>query len=320
MPIFDTPRLSKSKKGFAVEATLIGALLFLVLAASFLPNIGDAIKGLTELPTVGSGTPFPSISIPSELLTSIPLITINPTTLPTIIANLTLPPLPTDLTPQPIDVMLVMDVSGSMKERWVQDDQGRTKMEVAKAVMTGFADGMTAINASFAQIGLVTFSSTAKLDQPLSTNASQISQSVQGLTTGNFTSIGSGLDLAQKTLTQSSRSGAKRIIVLATDGEQNTDPSIFDNTILADTKAANIIVLTVGITDASKAFTKKKWTCPTSKTQVTNGADYLQCLADETGGYFLFAPTPKELEQIYQQIIPNLLLNPQVTPPVVPTP
>ncbi len=143
-----------------------------------------------------------------------------------IIAGLGTPPAP----PNPLDVMLVFDRSGSMAD--AAPPAGRTKLREAQDAASLFVQLVR--EGAGDRLGLVSFSSTASLDYAphdvatakpaLVGPAPFTSGKVGAITSGGNTSIGGGLGIAL--LGYGSGSGNDRAMLLLTDGLQNTPPMI----------------------------------------------------------------------------------------------
>ncbi|HLC50800.1 MAG TPA: vWA domain-containing protein [archaeon] len=114
-----------------------------------------------------------------------------------------------------LDIMLVMDRSGSMN-----DDN---KMDDAKTAANSFV-GST--NAAYDQAGLVSFSTTASLDQTLlnmtASNKTALKSVIGNLTANGWTDIGDGIGNAtMEFLSNRSRGDSTKVQVLLSDGNPN---------------------------------------------------------------------------------------------------
>ncbi|HWH08569.1 MAG TPA: VWA domain-containing protein [Candidatus Thermoplasmatota archaeon] len=124
----------------------------------------------------------------------------------------------------PADVVVVLDRSGSMG----QTTAGGTKWDEAEGAAGLFAD-LLKENAGH-KLGLVTFSSSATRDYPL-TNVvpgtdNAFNAQVQATSVYGATSIGDGLQKAMDELNQNGDPNNRDVIILMTDGKQNTAPMI----------------------------------------------------------------------------------------------
>lgn len=171
------------------------------------------------------------------------------------------------------DVMLIIDRSGSMEGQPLADAKTAAKL---------FLDRM---DLSQDQAGLVSFSDTGILDQPLTSSAGAVRVAIDALAAGGNTNIADAISKAQTELAGPRRkAGNAPVIILLSDGVPNVgaDPSGEARAAAAAAKGADTRVFTVGLGD-----------------QIDSAL--LRDLASSTSDYF-FAPTSADLESIYQQI------------------
>ncbi|MGB0383473.1 MAG: VWA domain-containing protein [Ardenticatenaceae bacterium] len=113
----------------------------------------------------------------------------------------------------PVDVMLVIDRSGSMRGASLAD---------AKAATTEFVNLMSL---SRDQVGVVSFATdqSGALDSQLTQNATAANTAINGLTADGFTDIEEGLMLAADEILSSGRHISENapVIILVTDGRHN---------------------------------------------------------------------------------------------------
>ncbi|NEW52760.1 VWA domain-containing protein [Nocardia cyriacigeorgica] len=142
-----------------------------------------------------------------------------------VIAGLSTPPPP----PAPMDVMVVLDRSGSMSSS--APPVGRSKLDEAKDAAALFVQLVRENGGD--RLGLATYSSTSSIDtQPAATATAKpalvgpppfTTGTIGAITANGATSIGAGLGSAQLALTGGPADNA---ILLLTDGLQNTAPTI----------------------------------------------------------------------------------------------
>ncbi len=111
--------------------------------------------------------------------------------------------------PVPIDVMLVIDRSGSMKGQRLADAKSAAKTFVGK------------MDSSRDMIGLVSYSTDASPNQPLTDSYSTVNNSIDSLNANGWTATRKALYVAIKEVITNSRSDAIPAVILMTDGEYN---------------------------------------------------------------------------------------------------
>ncbi|MFW6109874.1 MAG: VWA domain-containing protein [Patescibacteria group bacterium] len=178
--------------------------------------------------------------------------------------------------PKP-DVMLVMDRSGSM--------MGEGKISDAKKALKAYVD---ASDSDHDLIGLATYSASASLDSELTDDFLELKNKIDSFEAQGSTSIGAGLQVAiDELLSDRAREPEKdhpKFIILATDGQHNTDPPVEPEVDRAVDN--NIWVITVGIGSSADE-------------------SLLEDIARETTGSaenYYYAPSSDDLENLYEEI------------------
>ena len=182
---------------------------------------------------------------------------------------------------QPVDVMLTLDVSGSMGGQPIADM--RTAATSFVNIMDA-GDGASDGTMGSSRVGMVSFSDVATLRAPLTHSASAVNSQISGLVAGGNTNISHGIDLSQSQL---GGSAVKRVMVLMTDGQPtrtNRGGNPVTDAIAAATaaKAAGTELYTIGLgTSVSESF--------------------LRQLATDNAHYYR-APTSADLQAIFTAI------------------
>ena len=123
------------------------------------------------------------------------------------------PPSPPSPPPPPrceaaVDLALVIDKSGSMKN----------DMADARALAIFILEQF---ELSQARAAVVSFSSSATLLMPLSSDRAALYSAIEGITAGGYTHISEAFEVASSALTQEAGSGRPRILWLLSDGVQS---------------------------------------------------------------------------------------------------
>ncbi len=199
-----------------------------------------------------------------------------------------------------IDIVLCMDVSGSMGSRDIQP----SRMEVAKEVAEEFVRSRPVD-----RIGLVIFSGESFTQCPITTDRNTLIRQIQTLESRRFlkdgTVIGEGLATAVGRLSESK--AKSRVIILLTDGKEDAPDSRLIDPVTA---------LEIAKTHQVKVYSIGMGAIPSSIVEITGheeGAtrnpamdfideDLLRRIANETGGRYFRAKDKEALQNIYKQI------------------
>jgi len=197
-----------------------------------------------------------------------------------------------------IDIMLCMDVSGSMGAR----DIPPSRMEAAKQVAEEFVR-----NRPVDRIGLVIFSGESFTKCPITPDKNTVISQIQSLDLrdGGYleqgTLIGEGLATAVDRISTST--AKSRIIILLTDGKEDAPETrqIDPLTALEIAKAKQVKVYTIGMGAGPSATEEITGTAKAPDGDFID-EDLLRKIADETGGKFFRARNKQSLEGIYNLI------------------
>jgi Ca-activated chloride channel family protein len=183
------------------------------------------------------------------------------------------------------DVMLVIDVSGSM----AASDLQPTRLQAATGAATQFIDALP----DGARVGVVSFSQGASVVAPLSTDRIRAENALATLTPNGGTAIGDGLDAALNQLAQRSADSAPGTVVLLSDGENNLGQAPM--TVASRAKQQGVQVDTVGIGQrGAQTYVDRQ---PVGLDETT-----LKSIADTTGGQYFYAGDTTQLSAIYNQL------------------
>jgi Ca-activated chloride channel family protein len=195
-----------------------------------------------------------------------------------------------------IDIVLCLDVSGSM----LAQDFLPNRLEAAKEVASRFISGRPADC-----FGLVVFAGEAFTQSPLTTDHEALRGQLNGVRGGfmaDGTAIGSGLATGVDRLREA-RSKSK-VVILLTDGENNG--GLIDPLTAKDmARSLGVKVYTVGIGSEGVAPTPVRGPdgSITLQSQPVNiDESLLRRIAQETGGVYYRATDLKALTSVYAEI------------------
>ncbi|MDR4987372.1 MAG: VWA domain-containing protein [Bacteroidales bacterium] len=200
-----------------------------------------------------------------------------------------------DVTVEGIDIMIALDISGSM----LAEDFRPNRMEAAKITAMEFIG-----KRPNDRIGMTVFSGQSFTLVPLTTDHALLKRLASGVTTGmveDGTAIGDGLATAINRLRDSD--AVSRVIVLLTDGINNT--GLIDPLTAAEIAALyDIRVYTIGV--GSSGYVPYPFPTPYGvqyrDVEIPVDEELLQAIADMTGGKYYWADSQGALENVYTEI------------------
>jgi Ca-activated chloride channel family protein len=239
-------------------------------------------------------------------------------------------------------IILTLDISRSM----CMQDIKPNRLEVARGTALSFIQHPVLGT----QVGIVAFAGFAALAQEPTTDLERLENTINNLTTGTETAIGSailqsldaiaevdkrvapseeidippGASPEQPDLQKSKREGyVPHIIVLLTDGASNTGPSPLIAAQQAVERGVRIYSIGFGTTDAAiidcwNLFLADSPSSPGLESQVGGGSsgnepdhETLRQIAEMTGGEFYSATSAAELQMVFQKLHNNIALSNQ---------
>lgn len=200
-----------------------------------------------------------------------------------------------DVTIEGIDIMISLDISGSM----LAEDFKPNRMEAAKRTAIDFI-GMRPND----RIGMTVFSGQSFTLVPLTTDHEMLRELAQGVSIGmveDGTAIGDGLATAINRLRDSN--AISRVIVLLTDGINNA--GVIDPLTAAEIAAMfDIRVYTIGV--GSSGPVPYPFQSPFGiqyrDVEIPVDEALLIQIAEMTGGQYYWAETQDALENVYREI------------------
>ena len=194
-----------------------------------------------------------------------------------------------------IDIVMALDVSGSMLARDFQPDRLEAAKDVAEDFIKGRPDD---------RISIVIFSGEAFTQVPLTTDHDMISDLFEEIKSGMIedgTAIGDGLATAVSRLKDSE--AISKVIILITDGVNNSG-SVDPMSAAEMAKMFGIRVYAVGIGSMGMAPypVQTPYGIQLQQMKVQIDEELLQKIAAMTGGKYFRADNNKKLRDIYQEI------------------
>ncbi len=207
-----------------------------------------------------------------------------------------------DVTTQGVDIVVALDVSGSMA---AEDFQPRNRLAVAKDTVAEFVG-----RRKTDRVGLVVFAGRSLTKSPPTTDTAVLLRQLDDVRLEMLpdgTAIGSGLATS---LTRLRRSQAKsRVVVLVTDGANNAGE--IDPATAADmAKAMEVRVYTILVGRGGRVPMPVRVQDPftgavgrqTVMTEVQIDEGLLKRIAERTGGEFFRATDPESLRRIFDRV------------------
>lgn len=207
----------------------------------------------------------------------------------------------TEVTANGIDIVLALDVSGSMQALdFLIDGHRQNRIDVVKSVVAKFIDERTDD-----RIGIISFAGAPYLISPITLDHDWLQQNLERVTIGGTddgTAIGSAIAASVNRLRTTT--AKSKVVVLLTDGVNNTG-KISPIAAAEAAKALGVKVYTIGVGVRGKApipVRDQSGAMHIVMAQVDVDEKTLQTIATETGGKFYRATDTDSLQKIYEQI------------------
>jgi len=205
----------------------------------------------------------------------------------------------TEILPSGIDIMVALDISGSMA---AEDFQPNNRLAVAKDVLRDFIRGRPSD-----RIGLLLFSGRTLTRSPLTLQHSPLIAALQSVSLGTLpegTAIGSAILSGINRLSTKQKSSGDRILLLITDGRNNAG-EVHPLDALSIAVQEKIKIFTIGVGSYGNVpfpviAENGKKTYRYEKADLDEAL--LQTIADRTGGKYFRASDPKSMQALFQQI------------------
>jgi Ca-activated chloride channel family protein len=208
----------------------------------------------------------------------------------------------TEVTANGIDIVLGLDVSGSMQALdFLIDDQRVNRIQVVKSVVSKFIE-----ERPNDRIGLIAFAAAPYLVSPLTLDHDWLQQNLERVSTAvggdDGTAIGSAIAASVNRLRTTH--AKSKVVILLTDGMNNTG-KISPLAAAEAAKAMGVKIYTIGVGVRGMAPILIKDNAGNSHIimdKVDVDEKTLQTVANETGGNFYRATDTDSLQKIYEQI------------------
>jgi cysteine-rich repeat protein len=188
----------------------------------------------------------------------------------------------------PLDIMLVIDKSGSMNGERLTNAKSASKTFVSL------------LNSTKDRSGLASFNQNAVLNIGLTSDKALVSGTIDALTAGGNTNIGDGIKTGKTELL--THGGNNTFIVLLSDGAPNAMPlpnGSIGYCYIEPSSPTACTIYSLDQANAAKAAGIEIFTIGLNVTAFTQ--DLLKQIASNEHNYF-FAPGPSDLESIYRNI------------------
>lgn len=201
-----------------------------------------------------------------------------------------------DVKTEGIDIVIALDISGSM----LAEDLKPNRLEASKEVAIEFIDGRPND-----RIGLVVFSGESFTQSPLTTDHDVLKNLFRDIKNGmveDGTAIGMGLATSVNRLRESE--AKSKVVILLTDGF-NTKGSIPPVTAAEIAREFGVRVYTIGVGTIGMApypFTSRFGTTHYEMTEVKIDEPTMKEIAQLTGGKYFRATNNRKLRAIYDEI------------------
>jgi VWFA-related protein len=173
-----------------------------------------------------------------------------------------------DAAQDPLAMVVAIDISGSMKGE---------PLEKAKAAASNFVGRFDALD----QVALIKFDDRIELVHDFTTDKNAVIGAIGSLRSRNDTAL---YDVIAQSVERLSTLQGRRAVIVLTDGRDTASTKHQVSGAIAAANGVNIPVFVIGLD--SYQFTP----------------EIMAQIAAETGGDYLFAPTPDALDALYQKI------------------
>lgn len=198
-----------------------------------------------------------------------------------------------------VDVVLIVDTSGSMGDKVTINNQNKTKLKVTKEAIKGLVKTFNSNNTVDVRYKLVTFAKKANLKTKNWVNGNKLVDYVDSLSADGGTNYDKGLSLGADAISTSSSTQARpnpqKIVIFLTDGEPTyygdgpsgggsyTDTATYNNALSSAAKVScdKFYAIGIGLPDNVDIYTYDWYGYP-EKDRTTTGIQILTDVANKT--------------------------------------
>jgi Ca-activated chloride channel homolog len=207
----------------------------------------------------------------------------------------------TEVTANGIDIVLLLDVSGSMQALdFALEGRRLNRITIVKTVVSKFID-----ERPNDRIGLIAFAASPYLVSPLTLDHDWLQQNLERVNVGvadDGTAIGSAIAAGVNRLR--AKTAKSKVVILLTDGVNNSG-KISPMAAAEAARALGVKIYTIGVGVHGKAPVPVRDEAGRMRiVMATVDVDEktLQAVAEQTGGHFYRATDTDSLQSIYEQI------------------
>ncbi len=222
---------------------------------------------------------------------------------------------------RPLDIVLVLDTSGSMKADY---GSGMTRMDAMKESISLFVDSLEKSNNAQeagipkSNLGIITYNTYAEPELPLTSDISAMRNCIDQLRFSGVTYSNLGLKEGLRMIEGSEQDGRGKVLIFFTDGQPSDGygftRSIADEAVqaAAQIRSAGAKIYTVGIfpgADPDEDVALKPGTENTNRFMQAVSSNYPQASLystdlglKESSQYYLSADNPEKLETTFEYI------------------
>jgi uncharacterized protein YegL len=192
---------------------------------------------------------------------------------------------------RPLDIMLVLDRSGSMN-----DPSGTgtaTRMDLLKQATNTF---LGQVNFSRDQVGVVQFDSGANIVHSLSNDRVSISNAINAMFSSGGTAIDAGVEIARREFADRGRPEAGHVMILFTDGITSSNARALERAQQTKNEGIRLITIGLGRDDVDESLLRE--------------------MASQTSDFY-FVEDASELQQVYVTIAQSVTTSPVAATDVI---